>query len=369
MALVFVSYRTGDAAHVAAAVHERLVSAFGPGQVFRDARSMGPGERYPSTIRSALRRADVVVAVIGPQWLAANEHGQRLVDREWDWVRWEITTAVEFGIPIVPVLVDDTPLPDAVALPGRMAELARFQVARVRHTDQGPDLDRLAAALVERVPALTQSRAPVPIPSTAPRSRMPAGLGVRGRALGISIALVVALVGTAVAAFTAGRNSVDPAGSVTIPNSSSSVTGPPAVPHSLQLLYPDPGKVAEVSWGITVKVKGRPPESHTIWTGYRATDEAGKPTGSHTSMLWVSEISDGIWETINCFGISDKSGALFVVYAYLVPKATDERWRLVEKRAHGILQKAPYELERDGAGEIGQATVRLTADRQCRPAP
>ncbi|HET8642250.1 MAG TPA: toll/interleukin-1 receptor domain-containing protein [Pseudonocardiaceae bacterium] len=196
MALVFVSYRTGDAAHVAAAVHERLVAAFGPGQVFRDARSMGPGERYPSTIRSALRRADVVVAVIGHQWLAANEHGQRLVDREWDWVRWEITTAVEFGIPIVPVLVDDTPLPDAAALPGRMAELARFQVARVRHTDQGPDLDRLAAALVERVPALTQSRTPVPIPSTGPRSRMPARLGVRGRALGISIALVVALAGT-----------------------------------------------------------------------------------------------------------------------------------------------------------------------------
>ncbi|HET8642249.1 MAG TPA: hypothetical protein VFM37_09935, partial [Pseudonocardiaceae bacterium] len=109
--------------------------------------------------------------------------------------------------------------------------------------------------------------------------------------------------------------------------------------------------MTDVSWGITVKVKGRPPEGHTIWTGYRATDGAGKPTGSHTSMLWVSEIADGIWETVNCFGVSDKPGALFVVYAYLVPKATDEHWRLVEKRAHGILQKAPYELGRDGAGE------------------
>jgi len=160
VALVFVSYRTEDAAHVAAALHERLVAAFGSEQVFRDVRSMGPGERYPSIIRSALRRADVVVAVIGPRWLAARECGKRLVDRERDWVRWEITTAVELGIPIVPVLVDDTPLPDAAVLPGQMAELTRFQVARVRHTDQGPDLDRLAAALVQRVPALAPSHRP-----------------------------------------------------------------------------------------------------------------------------------------------------------------------------------------------------------------
>ena len=172
MALVFVSYRTGDAAHVAAAVHERLIAVFGPEQVFRDARSMGPGERYPSTIRSALRRADVVVAVIGPRWLAVDERGQRLVDRDWDWVRWEITTAVEFGIPIVPVLVDDTPLPDATELPGRMSELTRFQVARVRHTDQGPDLDRLAAALVKRVPALAQSPAAAPALPDDPRPAM-----------------------------------------------------------------------------------------------------------------------------------------------------------------------------------------------------
>jgi len=152
---VFVNYRTRDVAHVAAAVYDRLVDVLDADQVFRDVRSMAPGERYPPAIRSALHRADVLVAIIGPDWLAADEHGTRLVDRERDWVRWEIATALERGIPIVPVLIDDTPLPDASALPEPVAGITRVQALRIRHTDQRRDIDALVAALFALAPALT----------------------------------------------------------------------------------------------------------------------------------------------------------------------------------------------------------------------
>lgn len=235
---------------------------------------------------------------------------------------------VEFGIPIVPVLVDDTPLP-------------------------APD----------QAPVLTAGS----------RSNVLAGLRVRGRAFGVSIALAVALVGAAVAAFTVGRNSVIPSRSITNSSSSSTVAvtsmpGGTAGPLSLRLLYPDPDKVTDISIGITVKVKGQL-AGHAIWTGYRATNESGKPTRTHTSLLWTNEADHDIWETMECFGLGNKPGTLYVVYAYLVPTETDRRWRLVDKKQTGLLQKTDYELERDGVTKIGNATVRLTADPQCHPAP
>src|SRR5262249_4198975 len=68
---------------------------------------------------------DVLVCVIGPDWgTAADATGRRRLDDEHDIVRWEVRTALERRIPVVPVLVGGAEMPadlppDLPALPRR----------------------------------------------------------------------------------------------------------------------------------------------------------------------------------------------------------------------------------------------------------
>src|SRR5690242_16240519 len=110
MGLVFVSYRTTDNPLGAAGIHDALARRFGRDRVFRDSVSLAAGDHYPTKLRESLERADVLVAVIGPRWNElTGEQGRLLIQRDRDWVRWEIARAIERGIPIIPVLLRDAP--------------------------------------------------------------------------------------------------------------------------------------------------------------------------------------------------------------------------------------------------------------------
>jgi TIR domain-containing protein len=155
---VFINYRTADQPHVAAAIHDHLARRFGSEQVFRDCVSMRAGADYPDEIRAALEKAGVLVAIIGPKWLSARDAGVRLIDRSGDWVRFEITRALQRGIPVLPVLLKDTPAdaePLEVAdLPSDISSIAHKQAFEFSHFRFGVDMDRLTERLAELVPAL-----------------------------------------------------------------------------------------------------------------------------------------------------------------------------------------------------------------------
>src|SRR5262245_9547390 len=109
-----------------------LTRRFGADRVFRDSVSMAAGDHYPTKLREGLEQADVLVAVIGPQWNElVDEQGLLLIQRDRDWVRWEIARAIERGIPIVPVLLRDVPddanPPDRAILPASIRKLADYQ--------------------------------------------------------------------------------------------------------------------------------------------------------------------------------------------------------------------------------------------------
>lgn len=167
MAGVFINYRSADNPYGPAAIHDGLVRQFGEARVFRDCVSMGAGTIYPAAIRAALATADVVVAVIGPRWLTATDKttGARLIDRPHDWVRRELSWAFANGTHVVPVLLKDTPAhasqPHAEDLPDDIRSLAFVQAFRFSQRTFGADLDRLATALRDLVPALGPAPPPV----------------------------------------------------------------------------------------------------------------------------------------------------------------------------------------------------------------
>lgn len=158
MGLVFVNYRMVDTAYGAADVAASLSDTIGRDQVFLDHDSMIPGEDYPTALRDALERCDILVAVIGPAWLSRDGTGVRLVDRERDWVREEIAHALERGIPVVPVLLRDARQPTVDELPGVIRRFALCQHIELPVVDLADGKRRLVEALVRQAPALLVPR-------------------------------------------------------------------------------------------------------------------------------------------------------------------------------------------------------------------
>jgi hypothetical protein len=156
VAKVFISHRFDDGGFASVLIEQLLAQRLGPADVLRDSRRLAPGQHFVDSIRELIDQARVVLAVIGPQWLTAqDENGIRALDRRSDWVRRELEAAGNAGHAIVPVLLDSTPMPSRENLPASLAGLAERQCLRFRTTNietDGPELVNAVAALLnERV--------------------------------------------------------------------------------------------------------------------------------------------------------------------------------------------------------------------------
>jgi len=123
---IFISYRRVGALVHARALFERLRHEFGPNEVFIDLEGVDYGLDFIDILNEQLNGCQVMLAVIDPQWATATDRrGRRRIDREFDYVRVEIVTALGRGIRTVPVLIDGAEMPDASDLPEPLRPLTR----------------------------------------------------------------------------------------------------------------------------------------------------------------------------------------------------------------------------------------------------
>jgi hypothetical protein len=92
------------------------------------------GDRWAEIIEHRLATCRVLIAVIGPQWLTCARDDRRRLEHEDDWVRREIASALQRGIPIIPVLVGDASAPAPDDVPSEIAGLTRYQAAALDDT-------------------------------------------------------------------------------------------------------------------------------------------------------------------------------------------------------------------------------------------
>ena len=151
---VFVNYRRHSDLLRASLVGLQIQGAMErlrPGRVsvFRDVE-IRVGKRWPAEIRRQLAMSDVVMAVIGPHWLTADdEFGRRRIDCPDDWVRQELEFALEHGKALVPVVFGDV-MPPPEALPDSLSPLVDLQAAFVEDATLERDLEPVYAEL-ERI--------------------------------------------------------------------------------------------------------------------------------------------------------------------------------------------------------------------------
>ncbi|HWE18622.1 MAG TPA: TIR domain-containing protein, partial [Hyphomicrobiaceae bacterium] len=142
---IFVNYRRDDDRSTAARIRDRLATTFGDTSVFMDVDDLRPGERFDLKLAEALAQTDVFLAIIGSRWLELLTERQARGER--DYVRAEISGALQRGIVIIPVLIERTPLPHPEALPGDIRELVLHQKHVVTHERFGRDVADLAEAI------------------------------------------------------------------------------------------------------------------------------------------------------------------------------------------------------------------------------
>jgi L,D-transpeptidase catalytic domain/TIR domain len=122
--MIAISYRREDSLPVTGRLYDRLQMEFGKGKVFMDFDSIPYGVDFREHIKQTLAKAEVLLVMIGPKWLGRSDGRKNRLDDPNDFVRFEIAEALRSNIPIIPVLIDQTPMPSAESLPQEIQPLS-----------------------------------------------------------------------------------------------------------------------------------------------------------------------------------------------------------------------------------------------------
>ena len=150
MTKIFMSYRREDSSLEAEFIRDRLVRKMKNTEVFYDLDSVSVGRDFKKQIDHFVAAADFFLALIGGSWLTVNDaNGQRRLDDPGDFVRLEIESALQRGMPIIPVLLNGAHMPEAAQLPDSLRGLVACKPHLVRlPPDFKPDVNELARMLI-----------------------------------------------------------------------------------------------------------------------------------------------------------------------------------------------------------------------------
>ena len=148
MSAIFLSYRRDDSSGYAGRLFDNLAKSFGRERVFMDIETLEPGMDFVSGIDRAIESCGAVIAMIGPNWINARDgDGNPRLDNPHDFIRLEITTALNRGVRVIPVLVHNASMPLEHELPEPLRPLCRLQAFEMSDNRWEFDVHRLAGVL------------------------------------------------------------------------------------------------------------------------------------------------------------------------------------------------------------------------------
>jgi hypothetical protein len=124
-----------------------------------DVSDIEPGVNFVDAITAAIASCDVLIAVIGSQWLnCTNEDGTRRIDDRHDFVRLEIALSLERNLRVIPVLIRGATMPDPDDLPYDLVELSKRQAVEISDSRWDYDTGRFIRSLERTVAPVAPSR-------------------------------------------------------------------------------------------------------------------------------------------------------------------------------------------------------------------
>jgi pterin-4a-carbinolamine dehydratase len=151
---IFISYRRSSAL-ITDHVHEKISYRLTGTPIFLDRADIEPGAAFPDRLRAAASEASIVLVIIGRDWISAQDERtyRRRLDIPNDWVRREIELALSSGAVVIPVLVENAPMPSAEQLPDSIVELAQKNAFVLSRDHFNDDVNRLCDFLLSKIPA------------------------------------------------------------------------------------------------------------------------------------------------------------------------------------------------------------------------
>ncbi len=128
MARVFISYRRCESRDLVYRLRDHLLPHCD--QVFVDEYSIPLGTDFSLVLDAAVKRSDVLLAVIDRRWIEGGDSGLGLQDPN-DYVRIELETALSADITIIPLLAHGASLPTSENMPSSLCAINHLQAVDV----------------------------------------------------------------------------------------------------------------------------------------------------------------------------------------------------------------------------------------------
>ena len=144
----FVSHRRLESGWLAEYLSDDLPGLLRGSRIVVDVDLIRPGDEWRAVLDRELARSAALLALIGPAWEYLTNHGgQPRIRDAGDVVRYEIATALDKRLLVIPVLWGRTAPPASETLPPELRRLPDLQVAVVDQRLRRRDLERIAVRL------------------------------------------------------------------------------------------------------------------------------------------------------------------------------------------------------------------------------
>src|SRR5262249_20248466 len=144
---IFVSYRPEDSSGHAGRLFDNLVDHFGKDRIFMDIDAIEAGEDFVEVIERAVSSCDILIAIIGQRWLRSQKETGNWFDNPNDFVRLEISSALNRDILVIPVLVEKANMPKPQELPEDLKRLCRRNAVELSDLRWQHDVDQLIGVM------------------------------------------------------------------------------------------------------------------------------------------------------------------------------------------------------------------------------
>jgi beta-lactam-binding protein with PASTA domain len=169
MSKIFLNYRREDSAPDARSLYDHLVMHFGPNSVFIDIDRIDLGADFVESINEKVGLCQVLLVLIGKQWLTSSDSTGRRLDNPNDFVRLEIVAANERRVRIIPVLVEGASMPREDQLPDALRFLARRNATELSYHRFRDDVNHLIKGIEQIIKLDSPSPPPAPVQPAPPR--------------------------------------------------------------------------------------------------------------------------------------------------------------------------------------------------------
>lgn len=146
---IFINYRREDSSGYSLAIYKELLRHFEKESLFKDFSTIEPGEDFEESINNALNACNVLLVIIGDNWLSILKEREKT--GEPDFVRLEIANALEKGIYTIPIAINGAKKPRADELPDDLKKLVKRQYLELDQTRFDNDVSILVSVLKKKL--------------------------------------------------------------------------------------------------------------------------------------------------------------------------------------------------------------------------